>query len=596
MADDSFDPAQYLAEKTGSANGSSQGFNPAQYLKEKTGQSVSASKPTFDQDHPTIARYRDAAINSLPTVGAAGGGIIGSAAGGVGAVPGAALGGATGLMAKNMAEGLRDQGLSYFTNPNKPTMAGTIEGTKELATGAMEGAGQEAGGQLIGKGLSALKTSAKSVAPAISEAAERLGIKPTSGMTNSSPVAQGLESSLSQSPTAAGMAVRSEVDPVREGLQSAAKDVLSNSSGKSSYEVGGEATKGLISDVGEKYNNVQDAYEPFNKELPKMKPDDDSKFKLADQIAKAGKGNLSLSSDVDSFANKVANKVIDSDSLGDIEEVRKQVSKSLSSAYRSGDYNAVEGISKIEDHLNNFRDDQFGKLAQGGNDNLEGSYFSEPGKSGENTGSSMVSEYKQAQGTYKNLMSQLKEVGPALGIRTTNPKGFVDALQNMPEEKLANVLSQTKSVRAAQTIQENFPDTFNAIKQYKLGQIADKSMTGDNIDPAKLVRESNKLSPEFKQMIFGDKATKLADIETLVNSLPAKMGPSGTPQGELYNQSWNPGLQGTEGVRYLQREALTNPKFQGLLTPENIKAAQAGGGALGRGVYNKGKSLLGYDR
>ena len=553
-----------------------------------TPQELGTAPKSFDENHPTIARYRDAAINSLPAVGAAGGGLMGAGAGGVGAIPGAAFGGAAGVVAKRFAEGVRDQGLSYLTHPSAPTASGTLEGTKELATGAMEGAGQEAGGQLIGKGLSALKTAAKNTAPAISEAASRLGIKPTSGMTNSSPVAQGLESSLSQSPTAAGMAVRSEVDPVREGLKTAAKDVLSGSSGKSSYEAGGEATKGLISDVGEKYNNVQDAYEPFNKELPKMKPDDESKWKLADQISKSGKGNLSLSSDVESFGNKVANKVMDSDSLGDIEEVRKQVSKSLNSAYRSGDYNAVEGISKIEDHLNNFRDDQFQTLAtQNG-----------PSSGGEGTkmGSQMVSQYKQAQGTYKDLMSSLKEVGPALGIRTTNPKGFVDALQNMPEEKLANVLSQTKSVRAAQTIQEHFPDTFDAIKQFKLGQIAEKSMSGDEIDPSKLVRESSKLSPEFRQMIFGDKASKLSDIETLVNSLPAKMGPSGTPQGELYNQSWNPGLQGAEAIRYGQREALTNPKFQGLLTPQNIKGAEVGAGALGRGVYNKGKSLLGYDR
>lgn len=583
MAD--FNPDAYLAEKTGS-NSPDKGFDPDTYLKEKVGQSAASENPSFDERHPTVAKYRDMAINSLPSVGAGVGGLLGLPEGGVGAIPGAALGGAAGVAAKNMAEGIRDKGLSYFTQ--KPTVEGTMQATKELGQGGAEGAAQEAGGQLIGKGLSALKTGSKAAAKSIGEAAERLGIRPTPGMINTSPVAQGLESSLSQSPSLAGMKVRSEIDPVKEGLKKAAHDVLSEASNQSSHEAGTDASKGLISSLGEKYNNVQAAYEPFNKELPKMLPSDEAKWQLADKVASAGKGNLSLSSDVENFGNKVANKVMDSKSLGDIEELRKQVSKGLSTAYRSGDYNAVEGISKIEDHLNDFRDNQFQTLASENG----------PKAGGEGTkmGSSMVDQYKQAQGTYKDLVTQLKDVGPALGIKNTNPKGFIDALNNIPEEKLANTLSSTKFAKSAQVIKDNFPDTFDQIKKYKLGQIAEKSSSNGEIDPAKLVRESQKLSPEFRNMIFGEKASKLDDMKTLIDNLPPKMGPSGTPQGELFNQSWNPGLQATEAVRLGQRAALTNPKIQGLLTPQNIRGAGVGAGALGRGIYNKGKSLLGNDQ
>lgn len=574
MAD--FNPDQYLSEKTGS----SQGFDPDAYLQQKTGSAPVAQG--FDQNHPTIARYRDSMINAMPAAGAMIGGIAGAPEGGVGAIPGAALGGMAGKAAQNVAKGVRDQGLSYFTG--KPTVSGTMQSTKDLGTAGIEGAGQEMGGQLIGKGLSALKTGASTSKDAIMAAAERLGITPTGGMVSDSMGARGLESSLSQSPSLAGMAVRSEVDPVKKGLQNAAEDVLGSGSDESAYEAGGNATKNLIGSLGEKYNNVQQAYEPFNSELPKMVPSLESKALLADQVAGAGKGNLSLSSDVEGFGNKVANKVIDSNSLGDIEELRKQVSQSLNTAYRNGDYNAIDGISKIEDHLNNFRDSQFEKLAS----------ESGPTTGGEGTkmGQTMVGQYKEAQGTYKDLMGQIKDVAPSLGIRAQNPKGFIDALNNIPEEKLATTLANPKYVKSAQVIQENFPDTFEQIKNYQIGQIADKSVVNGEIDPAKLVRETKKLSPEFKKMIFGDKASKLSDMETIINSFPSKMGPSGTPQGELFNQSWNPGLQATEGMRYGQYKTLTNPTVQGLLTPNNIQTAGKTGGLLMRRSYDRAKNAL----
>lgn len=521
----------------------------------------------------------NAGIESLPTVGAAVGGVAGAAEGGIGAYPGAMAGGTVGTGAKNIAEGLRDQGLSYLTN--KPTSKGLLNATKDVAEGGAEGGLQELGGRAISKGLSVLKPAVKESAKYITDAAERLGIKATNGMLSDSPMGQGLESSLNQSPSGAGAVVRSDTRPIQAGLQKAAQDVLKDSSGKSSYQAGGDAAKGVISNIGEDYNNVQQAYEPFNKELPKMTPEEIDKWKLADQTAKATKGNLSLTFQGDKWGESLANKVMESKNLDDVENIRKQVSSALRTAYKSHppDYNAIDAISKAEDHLNNFRDDQFQKLAM---KNYPQSVY--PG--GKAIGSDMVDQYKNAQGQYAQLMNKLKPIGDALGIRANNPKSYIDAFDKMPEEKLASKLSSTKYVQAAEAIKENLPEQFEQIRKYQLSQIAEKSMTDGQIDPVKLVKNSNKLSPEFKEMIFGEKVSKLNDMETVINSLPKKMGPSGTPQGELYNQSWNPALQGKEALRYGVYKGLTSPTLSSVLSPKNTNAVGRGAGILGRGLLN----------
>jgi hypothetical protein len=99
-----------------------------------------------------------ATVNQLPAIGALAGGALGSVAPVGGNIAGAALGGAAGVQAKRLIQ-------------RQPTT--NIPALTETAQGAAQGAAGEMGGQIIGKALEPLTTSAKAPSeewPKINEA------------------------------------------------------------------------------------------------------------------------------------------------------------------------------------------------------------------------------------------------------------------------------------------------------------------------------------------------------------------------------------------------------------------------------------------
>lgn len=469
-------------------------------------------------------RAGNAMVDALPAAGATVGGFLGLPEGGVGAIPGAAIGGAIGTGARNVIRGFQDQGLGYLTN--KPTVSGALDQTKDVAGGAITGASQEMGGQLLGAATKSFVGSGiKDVSKQnLSDAASRLGITPTIGMKSSDPVTRGMESSLEQSPTIGGHLTRAETQPVRQAVSDATENLLKDASSSSNYETGLSASQGISAKLGEKLNNAQMAYENFNQELPKMVPAFEDKAKLADDVANATKGNLSFNLP-ENWGEKVANKVTNANSLDDLEDVRKQVSKTLSGAFAAKDSNAIDAISSVQDKLANFRDDQFVKLAQ---DNM-------PGQAGTNAGKDMVGEYQAARKQYADMYSDLKDVGPIFGIKNKNPKEFIEALQNIPPEQVAQKLFTPNNMDKINVIQQYFPEEFQQVRNLKLAEIKNASQSvlngEDVIDPTKFLKQVDKYQPEVQKILFGDGTQTIDDIRTINKSFPAKMGPSGTPQG-----------------------------------------------------------------
>ncbi len=145
-----FNPDEYLASKT------SQAFNPDAYLASKEPKNV----PWIDQPGFGSQTARGA-INALPAAGMAGGGLMGAGAGPLGAVGGAGLGAGAG-------ESLKNAIYSYLGSANAPkTKEEALLGpVKEIPKGAMA----EMGGQIIGKGVSAV---APRIASALSGAPEQ---------------------------------------------------------------------------------------------------------------------------------------------------------------------------------------------------------------------------------------------------------------------------------------------------------------------------------------------------------------------------------------------------------------------------------------
>lgn len=380
----------------------------------------------------------------------------------------------------------------------------------------------------------------------IQSAAKRLGFNATPGMTSGSETVQGLESSLSQSPSITGAMVRSNIKPISQGLEGAAEDLVSGApDATSAYQAGNSALKGVQAELGAKADSVKMAYENFNAELPKMIPAAEEKWKLADDIAKIGQQHLDPN-EVNSLVQGTTNKIMGSQSLSDIEDTRKLLGNKISQAYSSNDRNLVDTLTKIKDKLSDFRDTQFQTLAQ----------QAYPGPEGSQMGQQMVQEYQNAMSQHAGLMNDLQEVGPLFGIRAKNPRDFIEAFSEIPPEDVAKKLFKTNNYDALMKVQSYFPEEFETIKGLKLQELRNASLSNpidplnSPVDPTKLVSKINKLTPEVQSVLFGDKAQKLNDMRTVLGSFPERIGPSGTPKGEMFTHFADPMQQAADVARY----------------------------------------------
>lgn len=414
---------------------------------------------------------------------------------------------------------------------------GIVDNPLNLAGPVARGVGKFA--EFAGPAADALSASSEASAPAIASAASRLGFKATPGMISNSKVVQGLEDSLSSSPSIAGAVVRKGIKPISSALENAAEDLVSAApnNGTSSFQAGNSASKGVLANLGEKVNNVKMSYEPFNQELPKMVPGFEDKAKLADQIAKIGDKHIDPN-EVSGVVKGLSNRIVGSESLADIEDTRKMIQNDITKADRAGDYNRVDTLTKIKDKLSDFRDSQFQKLAQ----------ESYPGPGGAAAGKQMVSEYKNAMGQHASLMNDLRDVGPLFGVKATNPRDFLESFSEIPPETVAKKLFNTNNYQALQKVQQYFPEEFDTIRGLKLQELRASSLKNpidpmnSPVDPTKLITKINKLSPEVQSVLFGKNIQKISDMRTILGV--------GVPEAEAAKGMAGPFQQAADVVKY----------------------------------------------
>ena len=89
------------------------------------------------------------------------------------------------------------------------------------------------------------------------------------------------------------------------------------------------------------------------------------------------------------------------------------------------------------------------------------------------------------------------------------------------------------------------------------------------VDPVKFLKNVKSIEPETRKLLFGaDHENKIKAMQDVINSLPEKVGPSGTPAGLEWGQYMSPSFWLGEIPRGMQYGIYKNA--------ENIsKAAQA---------------------
>jgi hypothetical protein len=439
---------------------------------------------------------------------------------------GALLGGGLGFGAS-----LTSQALSATSNKIQKVLKGETKAQKAYREGLETQQGFFTGERALEK------PKAPEIRNAAYELSKDIGedVVPTQGMLSESPIIQGLESSLEQSPTIAGRVVKNETDLIKSKLTRAGANVLEEATTQTPFQIGEAVKEGIERKILDAKTPLSEAYQKIEKSTGFIDIPLPAKEKVRDSILNLKSlrvnSNSPVRSRVEGFLNDLVENVKSVDDLKTLSTSVKGASRATFDPTEKAVYSEVTG------KLNALRDRWIKRSAIS-----QASTSSE----GRQLARDLLGELYEANKGWQKLSTLVEEVGEKGKVgRVRSIDDLLDRLDRVPSEKLAEKLYNPNSVDLLKFMKQEFPEQAELMRKLKLQDVINASTdprTGEMSIP-KLVKATDKFSPEVKQEIFGTMGSRtLKNIKTLYQSSPKMMGPSGTAQAIDFQNIF--GLQG----------------------------------------------------
>lgn len=501
-----FDPDKYLNQ--------TQEFNPDAYLA--------------STEMGTGEKWARGALKALPAAGSMVGGVVGSALGPAGTFGGGLLGAGAGRALQNVGEGLlgdqqtREQ---IYTEPIKDIALEAAGAGAAGLLGKAAGIGAKYVKEPAEKLLGRLGTPAKQSAPLVQEAGERLGVAPTRGMLVDDSFVQKMESGLAQTPTVSGQAVKDQLENVNKGLMKAGEESLSfgktpESAIQLSQKAKGAAKAQILKDI----EPAAEIYKKIEGDARAIAIGPVSKERIAKNIENLPFAKIK-GSPASGYAKQIAENLKGVQSLEELRNLRSYVGKSLDDQNLSPSMR--DTATEMYARLSKLEQNSITRSA------LEAAANPRHGRS---VAKEMLKELQQANKTYSNVSKSLQEIAKNSGMGKVQSYGdFIRKMEALPDEKFVSRLFNPANVKNLKAVKKQFPEAYEALRQAKVSEIYNKSVTKGEVSIPKLLANAKKMSPEARELVFGKQSDEvIKDIEMVYNSMYQKVGPSGTPEGREF--------------------------------------------------------------
>ena len=517
-----------------------------------------APEPGFLDRHPVIRGMVKSGLEQLPTAGAVGGGILGAGAGaGAGSVPLGMVGAGAGA---GIGKALENIGEQYLLGELKSKKDMLVDPLISGAYGAAgEGAGQGVAqgiSRLVGKDAAsvaakeasdALNQNAKGIAKPTAEevaaAAARMGVKPTAGMLSDNYVPRALENSLSQSPSIPGYLIRNEQAPVHKGISDTVNGLLNDATSLSHAEGGRQMRNEVIAKMNEDYAPIQMAYDEAKQSTQHIPLNPQSQTRIANSIRNLESAQILPNSSEAKLANNFADATENVKNVDQIKMLRSKAMEIMRDPNASAGEKTV--AADVRDRLDRFHNNSImrGAIA-----------VARDPEQGQEIGSQLVADVKGAGKAYKQYMQDMGTFNRGSGLAKTTDKTAqtLNKISNTPPEDMGDALFQTGDSEFLNFLKDKQPRAYALAKQQKLADIAAKSTAPNGeVSAPKFLQSIKSLGPEAREHLFGDGANdKLKDLQTVMQSIPGKVGGSDTPRGMEFHGLLNPLQQIRDVGRY----------------------------------------------
>ena len=394
-------------------------------------------------------------------------------------------------------------------------------------------------GGAVGKGTKYVgKSISKSVplkegADKMLEAAKRLGIKPTKSQLYDSQLVEKLEGSLIQQPgSAGGLLTRAKNKKNYDIIKKESEGLIGSVTGKSGKEIGDQALAEIDKVVQAKLSSASEIYEIFENTLGDSAANIKPILNKLKKLSVENKGNPDVLKEISKWRS----------ALVKTEKVMKKPTSTLSEF----DFNilgepaqkmTVKKIPEVTtiNELKNFRE-SLGPLTKSPDPVKRKVANALYGAASDARTQSLLaagaddSLIKAADAIYADVASDVASLNRrGFKVKGGVARSYNDYLDKNPAEGIVEKLVKLNDSEKLLELQKRFPEAFETLRAGKIDDLIKRSTLKENINPNKMVKVLNNLSPEDSFILFGPNAkAKVADISTVLANTPPPVNPSGT--------------------------------------------------------------------
>lgn len=493
--------------------------------------------PEIPKERGFLERAARVGLNTLPGIGAIGGGLIGAVGGGgvaspVTGVVGASLGMGLGTALKQAGEGLLgdEQNIDDLR--------------KQQLKAALEGATYEMGGQVLGaipglakQGVRGAKewiaektgqqfgyTPAQNVDEVLS-AAKNLGIEDVpKGMKTSNKTFQDVESGLSQSGTFAAKKTRDQYNAMFDKLEKASEKISGLQSSDSQFASGKGIQEELSSQVKKMQEPVSEMYQSIQPHLQKIQV---NKSVVNKAFGALKRDPIFQTKDGKAMLEEYKAITASQPELASLKELRSSISGAIGPNTSPLE---AKRINEIRNAITSVRDNTIEALKV------------EMPKATHGEIDDLISQISLADKAHASTINEINQIKGVIGNKDfTSPSTFLSKLGSAQEANIAEKASNL-DIKSLMNMKEKFPSVFEKARQAKINE-----MVGGSTNPisgfqdARFLKKYGEMDKELKDLIFDpEMQSHIESLSTFRQAIPPKLGPSGTPKGIFTMEMWDP--------------------------------------------------------
>lgn len=376
------------------------------------------------------------------------------------------------------------------------------------------------------------KTMPKENMEQITKASKELGFEPTRAMLSDSKQIAALEEGLTKGGGFVSTPYVEQSQNIQEGIKKGLGKIGEKQTASTAIETGEEIAKRLSSEIDNMTAPVKELYQSITKDLQKIPV---NVGVIKSQIGALKRNDLFRNDQGRAFLERIESEVSETSDIAslnnyisDFFKQRSPMASGRENAFIDATYGALKNIR--DNSLNILKNDEFVKQA---------------GKGGHAAVDAVIDTLTLAEKQYATNITDINAIRSILGSSKEfgSPTAFSEKLSEQSFEKIGKQAGGS-SVETLQRMKKNFPTVFEKAKEQKINDLIKSSETKGEMDLGKFIKNVKRLSPEMRDLLFDKESNDLiSNLETVYNSLPGPINPSGTSTMQRMWQSFSSPLK-----------------------------------------------------